>query len=191
MASNVQKQSLALTIPTHVQNKIEDALQKVGKDLPCHVTAVNSNGSVTVAFDLTDPTLTLPTVTLAVAQSRYFRNPIQVGDLGVTRAADSYIGGVTGLGGGTAQFGQRANLATLVFSPVGNANWPAMNDPNKAQMGGPNGAYIADLNGRCIINVGTAGIIITVPSGDKLVVNGTLDVEGGPIINNGTTVTVP
>ena len=83
---------------------------------------------VQVAFDVLQPlasggNVQLPPTTIPIATSAYDWVPIQVGDKGYTVAADTYMGGVSGLGGGVADLSSRGNLTNLVFHPVANSNW--------------------------------------------------------------------
>ncbi|EEF27063.1 conserved hypothetical protein [Ricinus communis] len=89
---------------------------------------------------------TLKPITIPKAESPWIRMPTQEGDTGVTLPADVYLGGVSGLGGGTASFRRRGNLSALVFVPVSNAS-SAPIDPNAAQVQGPNGAIIRTTEG--------------------------------------------
>lgn len=150
------------------QQKIKDAIQLEGKSLPCSVTAVK-NGAVKVKFEIQSSTYTLPPVWLPVAESLYVRLPIQKGDLGVVRPADAYIGNVSGLGGGVSTLLQRGNLSTLVFEPVSNAGWPAVN-PNQVYVRGPGGAVLGDLAGTATITA-SANSLILAAGGHEIVIN--------------------
>ncbi|WP_256097496.1 hypothetical protein [Burkholderia cenocepacia] len=112
-----------------------------------------SGAIVTVEFEL-QGTWTLPPVTIPKAESSWIRNPTQVGDKGITVPADAYLGGISGLGGGTADFRRRGNLSALVFLPVSNAG-SGPDDPNAAQVCGPNGMIARTTQGTpssCIVN---------------------------------------
>lgn len=123
MADDAQKQWLASNLNAFALQKVQDQVQLLGKALPAVVRAIGANGAiVTVAFTV-NSSFTLPVVTLPRAISKYLRDCVQVGDLGVVRPIDTYLGGVSGLGEGTADLTQRANLSTLVFEPVGNVGW--------------------------------------------------------------------
>ena len=86
--------------------------------------------------------------------------PTQIGDLGWTVPADAYLGGVSGLGGGTADLSAPGNLEALVFVPVSNKTSPPI-DQNAAQIQGPNGAIIRTLDGSASVVVNTSGITMT------------------------------
>lgn len=126
-------------------NRAKQTINRLGRALPCRVVKVNGS-IVTVAFELDSAPWTLPQITIPKAESNWTRMPTQVGDKGVTMPADAYLGGVSGMGGGTASLARRGNLSTLVFMPVSNKNEPPI-DPNAAQVQGPNGAIIRNTQG--------------------------------------------
>ena len=115
-----QKIPLSRSLPQLASRAAEDAQEQVGLRLPGHVVAV-SGSIVTVNFDVHG--VTLPQATMAVAMSQYDRIPIQVNDKGYATTADAFLGGVTGLGNGTADLTQWGNLSNLVWVPVSNASW--------------------------------------------------------------------
>jgi hypothetical protein len=80
-------------------------MQLVGKVLPA--TIVSQSGKmVTVSFSLTNIPFTLPQVTIPLFGPQYVRYPMQPGDRGIVIPADTYIGGMSGLGGGVADLTQ-------------------------------------------------------------------------------------
>lgn len=119
---SAQKTPLARTLPRFAQGKALDEIAKRGQALPGRVLSV-SGAIVTVAFEVTGKTLSQ--VTMPLFGPEYIRYPVQVGDKGVAFPASVYLGGVSGLGGGTADFTLRGNLSTLVWFPIGNKNWAA------------------------------------------------------------------
>lgn len=125
--------------------RVAEEVELAGKALPCHVVSV-SGQIVTVAFDV-ETDRTLPNVTIPIATSPYFWQPVQKGDLGMTVPADVYLGGVSGLGGGQASLRQKpGNLTALVFLPVANASW-AVPNPDQAVVQGPAGVLLRPLGG--------------------------------------------
>ena len=76
---------------------------------------------------------------MPVEGSEYIRLPIQVGDKGWVKAADAYLGGVSGLGGGVASLVRQGNLAALVFAPIGNTNFATVSNANAVTIYGVNG----------------------------------------------------
>lgn len=138
-----------------------EAIQNIGRALPCRVTAI-SGQIVTVAFQLQGTPYTLPEVTMPIATSIYDWLPIQVGDQGYTQAADAYLGGISGLGGGIADLTQPGNLAALVFVPVANSGWSAPGgDSNMRVTQGPDGVLVQDQTGAVLGKFSkTAGILL-------------------------------
>lgn len=184
MADNAQKTPIARSLNLFAERKALDAIQVLGKALPCHVTAVQGQ-IVTVAFDVDAP-FTLPSVTMPIATSVYDWLPVQVGDKGYTAPADAYLGGISGLGGGVASLTQPANLSALVFTPVSNAAWAVPGgDPNMRVVQGPDGVRIQDTTGAVLATFSkTAGISMSF-GGHTLVINATgVIIDGRDFINH-------
>lgn len=163
--SNDTKLWLQRDIQTLAKAAALEAIQSQGGlALPCQVIALNPNNPATgtplgysfvqVQFEVNVPytkpdgtmgTYTLPPLILPKAESQWVRSPTQVGDMGMTQALDTSHGGVSGMSAGVADTGtDYGNLSTLVFVPVGNANFAASPDPNKAWMNGVAGAVVSD-----------------------------------------------
>lgn len=160
IADNAQKTPFTQSQNRFAEQKIADAMQQLGRALPCKVVSIQGQ-IVTVSFEITDPVFTLPQVTIPIATSKYDWIPIQAGDLGVTVPADVYLGGVSGLGSGTADLSQRANLTALQFVPCANKAW-TVQDPNKRLIQGPSGVVLQDTGGSCVFTLTPTGITITV-----------------------------
>jgi hypothetical protein len=186
MSANELKTPIVFYQPLAMRTATQNENQQRAQGLPCHVVKVVSSGIVEVAFDVTGPPYTFPQSTLPVHMSEWGRIPVQVGDKGYAVPADAYLGGVTGLGGGTADLVRRGNLTSLAFQPLGNASWPAV-DPNAYTLYGPNGAVLKDqqdknnftLTPNAVTLTLTVGdVTITVPSGQRVTINGDLHVVG-------------
>jgi hypothetical protein len=177
MSGNAQKTWLVKSLNTNTQKRVSEAIQQLGKALPCSVTAVTGS-IVTVSFDLTNIPFTLPNVECTLAGPEYIRLPVQAGCKGVVFPADAYIGGVTGLGGGTADLSLVGNLSALVFFPVGNKGWTPTDDPNSLVMYGPSGAIIRDLNKKTSMTLTINGVVFALQAGDAVEVKGNLVVDG-------------
>lgn len=152
MADNYAKLPLQRSLNRVAVARAAQAIEDTGNALPCRVTKV-SGAIVTVEFEL-QGTWTLPPVTIPKAESSWIRNPTQIGDKGITVPADAYLGGISGLGGGTADFRRRGNLSALVFLPVSNAG-SGPDDPNAAQVCGPNGMIARTTQGTpssCVVS---------------------------------------
>lgn len=160
--SQQQKIPLARTLPQLVERGATDEIGALGLALPGHVVAV-SGAIVTVAFDVAGATL--PQVTMPVAGSQYVRLPIQVGDIGVAVPASVYLGGASGLGGGVATLYQRGNLSSLMWQPLGNKDWTAVN-ADYVVVQGPSGVQLQDLTGAVVATFDkSSGVSITFGSG--------------------------
>jgi hypothetical protein len=127
--------------------KALEVVQKTGRGLPCTVTAVNAvpNGTqVTVNFEVTGP-WTLPQLTLPKQEAAWMRSPTQVGDVGMTVPADTFLGGVSGQGSGVADLSvDYGNLSSLVWVPIAATGFTAPPDPNKNWINGPAGVVFSD-----------------------------------------------
>ena len=146
MASNVQKTPAGLSLNRFAKAKALGEIARLGRSLPCEVVKV-SGGIVTVSFQVQavpgQPAVTIDNVTIPVAGSEYVRAPIQLGCKGYAAAADAYLGGMSGLGGGVATTAAPANLTALVFYPIGNVDWFAV-DGTVLTMYGPGGVTLMD-----------------------------------------------
>jgi hypothetical protein len=166
-----QKSPFANSINNFTNRKLGDYQQGLGQALPCRVTKV-VGAIVTVNFEiLPDSKITLPPVTCPIAESTYVRLPVQVGDYGIVMAADTRLGGISGLGLGKAPLTHASNLGALVFMPIGNKNWTAV-DPKAVNINAPNGAVIRDTNNTCVITLTPTGVITTI-GGTTFTINGT------------------
>ena len=146
-AGNWQKIPLARSLNQFAEKKIRGAMALLGNVLPAQVVSV-SNSIVTVKFLLaatTNSPYTLPNVTVPIAGPEYVRMPTQIGDKGVVIPSDVYLGGVSGLGGGTADLSLQANLSSLIFLSIGNKNFSATDDPNAVVIYGPNGTILRNI----------------------------------------------
>lgn len=160
--SQAEKIPLSRTMPKLVERGALDEIGALGLALPGHVVAV-SGAIVTVAFDVAGATL--PQVTMPVAGSQYVRLPIQIGDIGVAVPASVYLGGASGLGGGVATLYQRGNLSSLIWQPIGNKNWTAVN-ADYVVVQGPSGVQIQDMSGTVVATFDkSSGVSITFGSG--------------------------
>lgn len=127
-----------------------------------------SGSIVTVKFDVGVP---LQQMSMAVAGTRYCRSPIQAGDLGFATTADAYLGGVTGLGGGTADLTQRGNLSALVWVPVGNKSWPTI-DATSQHLESANGLFTVDVANSGITLSYNGSALIQLNSSGQVIING-------------------
>ena len=180
MATNAQVTPLGLSLNRFARAKAIDQIWKRGLSLPCSVVAIKGN-VVQVAFQFQQPpgeiTPTLPNVVIPVATSEYVRLPIQVGCKGVAMAADAYLGGMSGLGGGVANINQTGNLTALVFHPISNTGWFSVNG-NILTVYGPGGVTAMDQ--------GQTTFIKLVPNRIDLIAGGhTLTVDSSGLLFDG------
>lgn len=178
--SNAQKTPFMRAMGSFGQRKALDEIEKRGSALPGHVVAVNGP-IVTVNFDVKG--LTLPQISMPIFGSEYVRLPIQAGDKGAAFPVDFYLGGISGLGGGTADDTLRGNLSALVWFPIGNKNWSAV-DPNAVTLYGPNGVVMKDTAGNTTATLTPSGLVITAQTSI------TLSVGSHSIVINASGITI-
>ncbi len=195
-ADNYQKVPLARTLNVFAEKKVRGAMALLGNVLPAQVVAV-SNSIVTVRFLLAataNSPYTLPNVTIPINGPEYVRMPTQVGDKGIVIPSDVYLGGVSGLGGGTADLSLQANLSSLVFFPIGNKNFSATDDPNSVVIYGPNGAILRNAAKTSSVTISAAGTAIKVPIGSSVQISqiptSPAGLPAGSLWNSGGTVMV-
>lgn len=162
MANNAQKIPLQSALNRFAEKKVLSAIQQLGKALPCSVESIDPEftSCVTVKFELDSDPFTLPSVQVPVFGPEYIRYPLQVGDKGIVLSADARLGGISGLGSGTASLVAPANLTALFFMPIGNANWTAPIDPDKLELYGKAGVILRTPTGTMSITVTQDNIIL-------------------------------
>ena len=170
MSDNSQKTPFARAMNRFAEGKARDAIAVLGKALPCSVASV-AGSIVTVAFDLANIPFTLPNVTCPMFGPEYIRYPTQVGDLGIVFSIDTYLGGISGLGGGTADLTLQANLSSLVFFPVASSKWSATENANAVVIYGPDGTIIRNTAKTASLSVLSEGATLTLPATKKFAVS--------------------
>jgi hypothetical protein len=190
MSDNSERLWLQQTINKAAIIRASEAIERLGAALPCKVVAV-SGSIVTVSFEV-NSIWTLPNITIPKAEGQWIRSPTQIGDLGLTMPASVYLGGISGLGGGTASAASPGNLEALVWVPVASTAFPtslggmALNI-NQAQVYGPAGAVVQTQDGTSVVNVAEGqitaevqktGLLIT-DAGISLVINGVVVSQWG------------
>lgn len=129
--------------------RAKQEILKRGLSLPCKVLSV-SGQLVTISFEIVGSPWNFPQITIPKAEDPYNMSPTQPGDFGVTISSDVYLGGISGQGGGTADFSRRGNLgATLLWMPVGNKS-KSLTDPNIGQSLGPSGWVMGESGGNTL-----------------------------------------
>ena len=192
MKSFSQKIPLAVSLANFTEQSVQEGLSGLGQVYPCTVKSVGLDGAgntvVTVNFEInpvssTGTKITLPEVTMPIAESKYVRLPVQVGDQGIAVAASVRIGGITGLGTGLAPLAPASNLGALVFLPVSNTAWTTL-DPNAVVISASNGAIIRTDDGKAVVTIADDKITVAyqtinfVIDGSKVTINGNLQVNG-------------
>jgi hypothetical protein len=167
-----KKLNFGRNMNSFTENKIADAMQMAGKILPAEIVS-QSGKMVTVSFLLRDIPYTLPHVTIPLFGPQYIRYPMQPGDRGIVIPADTYLGGVSGLGGGTADLTPPANLGALVFLPISNTEWQDV-DGEVVTIYGPEGITLRDASSNTTFLLTPDSITIAAPSSFKVTVGDTI-----------------
>ncbi len=167
-----QKLNFGSSMNRFAERKVEDALQKAGKVLPASVVKQDGN-MITVAFELRDIPYVLPQVTVPLFGPQYIRYPMQPGDKGIVIPADTYLGGVSGQGGGIADLTPPANLSALVFLPVSNTEWERV-DGQVVTIYGPEGVTIRDAGSNTTFLLTPDSVTIVTPGQFKVTVGSTV-----------------
>lgn len=170
--SSDKKLSFAGNMNSFTENKIASASQMAGKILPGSVVSRSGN-MVTVQVLLRDTPYVIPHLTVPLFGPEYIRYPMQPGDKGILIPADTYIGGVSGLGGGTANLTPPANLSALTFLPISNTEWESV-DPNVLTMYGPEGVTLRDSGSKTTFLLTPDSITIATPNLFKVTVGSTV-----------------
>jgi hypothetical protein len=151
---------LVSTLPVGVRTQIGDALQLMGKALPCHVISA-AGPLITVAFDLAPSVWTLPQITVPLFGPEYVRYPIQPKDKGYVIPVECPVGFSSGQASSPPDLSQPGNLEALYFQPIGNAKWQEV-DGQSVVIYGPNGVTIRDTNSGAVIVLHPDEITITI-----------------------------
>lgn len=197
MADNAQKTPIQQSLNGFANRKIDHAASLLGKSVPASALSVDpTNTIVTVKLELQEQPFTFPQITCPVYGPQWLRWPIQKGDPGVCFSSDYYLGGMSALGGGVASLTQMMNLGTLVWFPIGNANFSATDNAQAVVLYGPDGAVIrtADsgtkmvldkegvkifVGGQAALVIDSTGVRLFAPDGSSVVVE-----DGGTRVDN-------
>lgn len=163
-----QKLPLTRSLRKGMTNVALDTSDKEPKEYPCTVVAVNQP-FVTVKFDVTG-VMTQP-VEMPVAMSAYVRLPIQIGDKGMAVSGTASLAALTGLGVGTADTVQQANLSNLVFVPI-SGKYFAVVDGTILFLSGPGGVTIRDTANTTQIEL-IPGVITLSAGGHSITIDAT------------------
>lgn len=186
---NAQKTPIVKSLNDWLSEGLKAAEAIRGKSWPASVTKIDStNTIVTVKFELTNIPYTLPEVTCPLAGPEFIRFPIGVGTKGFVVSAGAYLGGVSGLGGGTADLTPQPNLSTCVFYPIGNTGFSDTLDPLAAilGLGAPNGSMLVNKSGHTRIQVDDMGIRFYINES----LAGTINENGLQFTFNGNSVLI-
>ncbi|HFK4064875.1 TPA: hypothetical protein ACG1UU_002279 [Kluyvera ascorbata] len=169
--STEKKLNFAGNMNNFAANKIAQAQLMAGKVLPAAVVERNGN-MVVIQVLLRNVPYVVPHLTVPLFGPEYIRYPMQPGNKGILIPADTYLGGISGLGGGTADLTPPANLSALTFLPISNTEWEGV-DPNVLTMYGPEGVTLRDSGSNTTFLLTPDSITIVTPEQFKVTVGGT------------------
>lgn len=92
---------------------------------------------------------------------------------GIVIPADTYLGGASGQGGGTADLTPPANLSALVFLPISHTEWESV-DGHVLTLYGPEGVTIRDAGSKTTFLLTPQSITIATPDQFKVTVGSTV-----------------
>lgn len=92
---------------------------------------------------------------------------------GIVLPADTYLGGTSGQGGGTADLTPPANLSALVFLPISHTEWESV-DGQVLTLYGPEGVTIRDAGSKTTFLLTPESITIATPEQFKVTVGSTV-----------------
>jgi hypothetical protein len=127
----------------------------------------------TVAFQVTDPVFTFPTLTVPLASSEFVRLPLQPNAPGIVVALDATNAQISGVSTGTADLTRPGNLESLVFLPIANKNFPSIagDDGNTLILYGPAASLLLDSKAaKASVKLSASGLTATVEGGNTLTV---------------------
>ncbi len=158
MASTSQKLNYSVTDNQTARDQARGRVHNVPKRLPVSVVSIDkTNSIITLKFETDGLPYTLPNVTVPLTGPEYIRYPIKPqmmmqgqttpGDFGFVTSADTNIGNMSGLGpSAPANFTQPTNLASLIFTLMGNKNWTPHDDQTALMGYAPTGTIHRDTN---------------------------------------------
>lgn len=145
MADDSQKNPIIKNLQLYVQAMMEHFMETLGKSLPCTIVSVDATGTVvTVNIEVQDPIQQYPQITCPVLYPKYVRYPLKKGDPGLLVPSDVYLGGVSGLGGGTATLAPQGNLSTCGFLALAGAGAGPTDNPKAQVLSGDDGVILRD-----------------------------------------------
>ena len=139
--SNNQRFDFRTKLNELAQNQARKAIEQLGTSLPASIVSITGQIAV-VQFEVL-PIGQLPQVKIPIMGSEYVRQPFQPGAKGFVMPVDASIFTVAGMTTGTANMNPLPNLSSLVFFPIGNMNWKAV-DPQSLVLTGLSDVMMRD-----------------------------------------------
>lgn len=202
MVSNAQKTPFAESLHRFGDIKSQDWLSRLPQSMPATVVEI-VGALVKVSIDGNWTPFNIPQVLVPKFESAYGRAPTQAGDKGAIIGINYYIGGQSGLGGGSANLYPRANLTNAIWLPISQKSFGAVN-PNAYTIQGMAGVVLQDTTNAASLTLTPTGIALKIGGttfmfsatglttsglGTGMALSGSgLDIEGGMLTNNNVNV---
>jgi hypothetical protein len=145
MSDNALKIPLQTSLRSFSSARTNDFQQSQAQSIPMQVTKTDKD-FVYASFQPSNGIFTMPVIKISQSFSAYQREPTQIKEQGNAVPSNYYTGGVTGLGGGNADFQPRGNLTTLSYQPINRTVFPDRDYQQHHIAGGPNGVKIIQAN---------------------------------------------
>lgn len=128
---------------------------------------------------------------MPIASAEYIRLPIKIGDKGVAVPASFYLGGISGLGGGTATDALQGNLSTLFWVPIGSTGFFPVN-PTVLTLYGPGGVTLQDITGATTSKLTPSSVTDSTPGTYSISAGTSLSLSAGghTILINAAGITI-
>lgn len=177
---------VAENLSSIIDYRILSTDQRSGYQLPCTVVEVdNTEGFVTVKFEVQNTPFNLPQITIPVVGWEYIRYPIQVGDPGVTISADVDLISISGGQSRQPDFIPSSNLNTvLMFVPIRNENSFPTPNANATVIYGPDGVVLLDYTN----GVTHSTIIVSQTMVKMQNESASIEISGGEVKITGTLI---
>ncbi len=124
--NNTQKIPFQVSLGATAKSGAESAISLLSRSLPASVVKV-MNSRVVVKFEVLSD-YNLPEIEVPVVGSEYVRIPIQKGDKGILIPCDTSVSEISGEADGAPSLDSPPNLSALMFLPLGNKKWKAVNE---------------------------------------------------------------
>jgi hypothetical protein len=155
-ANNALVTPLAYSLADLARIGSQNKNQQISQPIPVSITKIHGE-LVQVKIEAKGRGIpyTIPEFIVPQSFSEWIREPTQVGDKGWLVESNYYLGGMSGLNGGTANYYDRSNLTNMVFQHISQKQFPHNVNRNLNQVfqNGPEGVMNQTTDGKFFVNV--------------------------------------